>query len=210
MSRHRICCNQFLMLFCFRNYRDINFFIGTSIFAFSTYTLLRHSFCCSSATLSRQCFLMSRQDFFWLLNNLCCDEVFFCCDRIFFSGPYHWLSCLLRHRNLCCDRLDLANLNSLSISVATKFSSIATECYHSLAFFCRDRKLLCRDRDSAFNSSLCHNMNFFVTIPLVLLFKFLSGKSSPQPHVLFVTTELIFVATNSCCSLLRTLNVMLR
>ena len=45
-------------------------------------------------------------------------------------------------------------------------------------------------------------MNFFVTIPLVLLFNFyaaiensMSRQNSPQPHVLFVATEIIFVAT---------------
>ena len=44
-------------------------------------------------------------------------------------------------------------------------------------------------------------MNFFVVIPLVFLFNFyvatknsLSGQNSPQPHVLFVATEIIFVA----------------
>ena len=56
----------------------------------------------------------------WLLNNICSD-------RLFFSGLYRWLSCLLRHRNLCCDGLDLANLNSFSIFVAIEF-------YHSADF----------------------------------------------------------------------------
>ena len=44
-------------------------------------------------------------------------------------------------------------------------------------------------------------MNFFVAIPLVLLFNFyvaiensLSRQNSPQPHFLFVTIEIIFVA----------------
>ena len=44
-------------------------------------------------------------------------------------------------------------------------------------------------------------MNFFVIIPLVLLFNFyvaiensLSQQNSPQPHVLFVVTKIIFVA----------------
>ena len=47
-------------------------------------------------------------------------------------------------------------------------------------------------------------MNFFVTIPLVLLFNFyvatensLSRQNSPQPHVLFVATEIIFVITEN-------------
>ena len=52
----------------------------------------------------------------------------------FFSGPCPWLSCLLRHKDLCCDKLDLANFSSFSISVATKFSSVATEFYQLAAF----------------------------------------------------------------------------
>ena len=38
-------------------------------------------------------------------------------------------------------------------------------------------------------------MNFFVTISLVLLFKFLLRFRIHLPHVLFVMTEIIFVAT---------------
>ena len=64
----------------------------------------------------------------WLLNNLCRGRVFFCRNRLFFSSPYRWLSCLLRHRNFCYNRLDLANLSSLSISITTKIF------YHSAAF----------------------------------------------------------------------------
>ena len=52
----------------------------------------------------------------------------------FFFGPYHWLSCLLQHRDLCYDKLDLANLSSFSISVATEFSFIVTEFYQPAAF----------------------------------------------------------------------------
>ena len=69
-----------------------------------------------------------------VLYQLCHDRVFFCCDRLFFSVPCRWLSCLLQHRNLCCDRLDLANLSSLSIFVATEFPSVATKFYQSAAF----------------------------------------------------------------------------
>ena len=72
--------------------------------------------------------------FLWLLNSLCRDKVFICRERFFFSCPCHWLRYLLRHRNLCCGKLDLANLNSFSISVATEFSSIAIEFYQSKAF----------------------------------------------------------------------------
>ena len=68
----------------------------------------------------------------WLLNNLCHDIIFFCLNKLFFSGLYHCISYLLRHRNLCYDRLDLANLNSLSVVI--EFSSVAIEFYHSIAF----------------------------------------------------------------------------
>ena len=37
----------------------------------------------------------------------------------FFSNSCHLLSYLSRHRHLCCNRLDLANLISPSISVKT-------------------------------------------------------------------------------------------
>ena len=42
-----------------------------------------------------------------------------------FSSPYPWLSCLLRHRDLCCDKHDLANLSSFSISVTIEFYQLA-------------------------------------------------------------------------------------
>ena len=51
------------------------------------------------------------------------------------------------------------------------------------------------------------NMNFFVVIPLVLLFNFyiaiensLSRQNSPQPHVLFVAIEIqLLLVVNSGC-----------
>ena len=52
----------------------------------------------------------------------------------FFSDPYPYLSCLLRHKNLCCDKLDLAKLSSHSIYVAIEFSSIVTKFYQPPAF----------------------------------------------------------------------------
>ena len=39
----------------------------------------------------------------------------------FFFGPYPWMSYLLQHRDLCCDKLGLVNLSSFSISVVTEF-----------------------------------------------------------------------------------------
>ena len=73
-------------------------------------------------------------EFLWFLNNLCRDRIFFCRDRLFFSYPYRWLWCLLRHGDICYDKIDLAHLNSLSISVATEFSSVAIEFYQPSAF----------------------------------------------------------------------------
>ena len=130
-------------------------------------------------------FSLSRQDFFSSLI-ISVPIEFSMSQHDFFSGPYPWLSCLLQHRDLCCYKLDLANLSSFSIFVTIKFSSIATKFYQPGSFYCRDIKLLCRDKDFAFNISLCRNMNFFVVIPLVLLFNFyvviensLSRQNSP-------------------------------
>ena len=103
------------------NYFNINFFVTTFfLLFFSNFVAIEFPYVAT--------------ELLWLLNNLYSDRIFFCRDRIFFSCPYRWLSCLLRHRNLCCDRLDLANLSSLSISVATEFSSVTTEFYHSVVF----------------------------------------------------------------------------
>ena len=52
----------------------------------------------------------------------------------FFSSPYLWLSYFLRHRDLGCDKLDLANLSSFSISVTIEFSFVATEFYQPSGF----------------------------------------------------------------------------
>ena len=62
------------------------------------------------------------------------DIIFFYRDIFFFFGPCCWLSCFLRHRNLCCEKLDLVNLSSNTISITTDFSSVEIEFYHSLAF----------------------------------------------------------------------------
>ena len=120
----------------------------------------------------------------------------------FFSSPYPWLSCLLRHRYLCCDKLDLANLSSFSIYVVTEFSFVVTEFYQLATFIVATKNFFVVTEIFAFNISLCRNMNFFVVIPLVLLFNFyvaiensLSRHNSPQPHALFVATEIIFVVT---------------
>ena len=88
--------------------------------------------------------------------------------------------------------LELANLSSPSISVTTLFYSIATEFYHSIAFIIVT-KFLCRDRDSAFNSLLCRNMSFFVSILFVLLFNSLLRQRIHLLHVLFVAIEILLL-----------------
>ena len=52
----------------------------------------------------------------------------------FFYGPYPWLSYLLQHRDLCCEKLNLANLSYFSISVVTEFSFVITKFYHPADF----------------------------------------------------------------------------
>ena len=79
-------------------------------------------------------FSMLRHNFFLSFHNFCRDKKLLCRDRLSFFGPCRLLSCLLRHRNLCCNTLDLAYLSSHSISIVTKFSFIAIEFYHSIAF----------------------------------------------------------------------------
>ena len=112
----------------------------------------------------------------------------------FFSGPCPWLSCLLQHKDLCCDKLDLANLSSFSISVVTEFSSVAKEFYQLAAFIITIENFFVVIE---ILPSIFHYVTtgiFFVAIPLVLFFNFyvatknsLSRQNSPQPHVLFVT-----------------------
>ena len=103
--------------------------------------------------------------FLCFLYNFCCDRIFFCRYRICF----------------------LVLIASRGIFVATKLTWLISVLFQFLSgpsfffrdrilstcsFYCRDRIILCRDRDFAFNISPCCNMNFFVTIPLVLLFNF--------------------------------------
>ena len=77
---------------------------------------------------------LSRQDFLKSLEIFCHDKKLLSRDRLFFSGSCHLLSCLSRHRIICCDTIALAILKSSSIYVATYFSLVAIESYHSLAF----------------------------------------------------------------------------
>ena len=74
------------------------------------------------------------KDFFKSLEILCRDKKLFGRDRLFFSGSCHLLSCLSRHRIICCDTISLAILKSSSISIATYFSLVVIEFYHSLGF----------------------------------------------------------------------------
>ena len=72
--------------------------------------------------------------FLWFLHNFYHDRIFFCRDR-----------------DLCCDKLDSAHLSFHPISVTTEFSSIATKILSLSSFYCRNRKLLCHDKDYVFN-----------------------------------------------------------
>ena len=141
------CCNRdvlcldikfvatnFSCFFAFGKCRDINFFCRNKHFHLQHLYFVTTFFLLFFSNFVMTEFSYVATKILWLLNNLCHDRVFFCRDRHFFSGPYHLLSCLLRHRNLCCDILDLANLSSLSIYVVTEFSSVATKFYHSTAF----------------------------------------------------------------------------
>ena len=78
-------------------------------------------------------FSLSRQDFFKSLAIFYHDKKLFGRDRIFFSGSCHLLSCLLRHRIICCETIALVILKSSSISFVNYFS-LSTKFYHSLAF----------------------------------------------------------------------------
>ena len=102
--RHGICCNQLSCFSAFRNCRDINFFVTTFFLLFFSNFVMTE-------------FPYVTTELLWLLNNLYRDRVFFCRDKLFFPSSYRWLRCLLRHRNLCCDRLDL------TISILFQFMS---------------------------------------------------------------------------------------
>ena len=114
-SAYLLCRDLFSMLLL-GFYRDIIFIIVTSIFFLFSLSIL------------------SRQSFLWFLNNLFCDRVFFSHDRPFFSGPHNWLSCLLRHRDFYCDRIELAHHFSLKFSVATSLFFVVTEFFSSAIF----------------------------------------------------------------------------
>ena len=85
---------------------------------------------------------------------------------------------MLRYRNLCCDTYFLSQ-SKFFFNLCRDLILFCCDnilLFHS--FYYRDINFLCRDRDSAFNSSLCCNMNFFVFTPLVFLFSSLSPKKS--------------------------------
>ena len=103
---------------------------------------------------------------------MCCDIEIFCCDTYFLGQSQFFFNFRCDLILFCCDRILL---------------------FHSI-YSC-DRKFLCHDRDSAFNSPLCRNMNFFVATPLVLLFSSLKRQRIHLFHVWFVAIEIIFVTT---------------
>ena len=124
----------------------------------------------------------------------CRDRILFCHDILFFSGPCRLLSCLLRQRNLCCDTLDLANLSSHKIYVTTDFSFIVTEFYHSQAFIVTTKNFFGTIEIPPSILYYVATWIFFVAIPIVSLFNFLSQQRIHLPHVLFVIKKIIFVA----------------
>ena len=101
---------------------------------------------------------------------------------------------------MTCSQSSFLNFVAIDFdNVATKLWCnslvfVATGILLLCSFYCHDRKFLCRNIHSSFNSSLCCNMNFFVAIPLVLLFSSLSRQRIHLLHVLFAATEIIFVA----------------
>ena len=117
MSRHQTCLHPASHGLVLLEY------VATQIFLVATNN------CFSAWQLCRD-----REDFFKSLAIFCRDKKLCGRDKLFFSGSCHLLSCLSRHRIICCDTIALTILKYSSISVATYFSLIATEFYHSFAF----------------------------------------------------------------------------
>ena len=155
------------------------------------WSLSRHNFPCYNKQLFFSLAALSQQDFFKSLAIFYRDKKFLRHDRFFFSGSYCLLSCLSRHRIICCDTISLSILKSSSIPTFLCHDKILS----FLSFYCRDRKLLYCDKSFAFNSWLCRNKNFFVSILLVLLFSILLRQGIHLLLVLSVAIEIIFVAT---------------
>ena len=109
----------------------------------------------------------------WLLNNFVMTEFPFCHDRIsslilvvaeLFVATYKYFL-----RQTC---LGLSQFSFIFCRDIIFF------CHNQILLLCsfyyRDKKLLCRNRDSTFSFSLCRNINHLCRdILLVLLFKFL-------------------------------------
>ena len=190
------------------NYRDIDFFIATSIFTLSTYTLSQYSLCCSSATLSRQIFLMSRHNFFSYSTISIATNFSFvatnfsfmvlvvgwavCCDiEIFVATDLTWLILVL-FQFLSRPNFLLSRQNSftLQLLLSRQKTSLSRQRFCFQFFIMLQHEVICRH-------SSCIALQLLIAIEISL-----SRQSSLQPHVLFVATEIIFIATKSCCSLL--------
>ena len=114
---------------------------------------------------------LSRQDFFKSLAIFYRDKKLFDRDRLFFSGSCHLLSCLSRHRIICCNTIALAILKSSSISVVAYFSLVETKFYiPSLLLlrhrFCLQLLIMSQQEVALFpfflccSSASCHNREF--------------------------------------------------
>ena len=108
--------------------------------------------------------------FLRVLSNFCCDKKLLGRNIFFFSNSYSLLSCVLGHRNICCDTYFLSKSQFFFNFCRNLILFYRDRILLFHSFYCRDRKFICSDRDSAFNSSLCSNMIFFVATPLVFLF----------------------------------------
>ena len=137
---------------------------------------------------------MPQHDFFKSLAIFYRDKKLFGRDRLFFSGSCHLLSYLSRHRIICCDTISLTILKSSSIFVATYFSLVVTEYFHSLAFIIARENFFITTQVLPATLDYVITRSFFVSILLVLLFSILSQQGIHLLHVLSVVTEIIFVA----------------
>ena len=94
---------------------------------------------------------------------------------------------------MCYDTITLAILKSSSIPLATYFSLVATEFYHSLAFIIATEKFFVATQVLPATLDYVATRSFFVSILLMLVFSILSRQGIHLLHVLSVATEIIFV-----------------
>ena len=77
-------------------------------------------------------------------SGVCCDKIFLVATNNCFSDSSHLLSCLSRHRIICCDTIALAILVLLQLLSRPTFLCLdKILSFHR--FYFHDIKLLCRD-----------------------------------------------------------------